>query len=84
MPLLVSVEPDRGDEARLRTVSMRLALVGEPFPKPNEVDIAPNIGAVTAPGVREREEMDGAFPNMLRAEETGDTVSDLYEALSHR
>lgn len=64
---------------------MRLALVGEPFSKPlNEVDIAPNIGAVTAAGFREIEEMDGAFPNMLRAEETGDTVSDLYEALSRR
>ena len=74
------VESDRRDEARLRTVSTRLAL-GEPFSKLNEVDVAPNIGAVTAVGLREIEAMDGAFPKILRAEETGDTVSDLYEAL---
>jgi hypothetical protein len=69
------------DEARLRTVSTRLALVGEPFSKLNEVDMGPNIGPVIAAGFREIDAMDGAFPNILRAEETGDTVSDLYEAL---
>jgi len=55
-------------------------LVGEPFSKPNEVDIAPNIGPVPAAVFREIDAMDGAFPKILRAEETGDTVSDLYEA----
>jgi hypothetical protein len=78
----VFVEPDRRDEARLRTVSTRLALVGEPFSKLNEVvDMAPNIGPVTAAGFREMDAVDGAFPKILRAEETGDTVSDLYDAL---
>jgi len=42
--------------------------------------MAPNIGLVTAAGFREIDAMDGAFPKILRAEETGDTVSDLYEA----
>lgn len=78
------VERDRRDEARLRTVSARLGLVVEPFSKLNEVDNASNIGAVTAAGFREIEAMDGAFPKILSAEETGDTVSDLYEALSRR
>jgi hypothetical protein len=84
IPLLVSVEPDRGDEPRLRTVFTRLALVGEPFSKLNEVDIAPNVGAVTAAEFHEIEATDGAFPKILRAEETGDAVPDLYEALSRR
>jgi hypothetical protein len=62
-------------------VSTRLALVGEPFSKLNEADVAPNIGAVTAAVFREIEAMDDAFPKILRAEDTGDPVSDLYEAL---
>ena len=80
----MSVEPDRGDEPRLRTVFTRLALAREPFSKLNEVDVAPNIGAVMAAGFHEIEAMDGAFPKILRAEETGDAVPDLYEALSRR
>ena len=59
-------------------------MAGEPFSKLNEVDIVPNVGAVTAAEFHEIEATDGAFPKILRADETGDTVPDLYEALSRR
>jgi len=80
--LRVSVEPDRIDEARPRAVSTRLSLVGETLPKLAECDIAPKADTVPAVRVREiAEVMDAAFPKILRAEETGDPVSDLNEAL---
>jgi len=79
--LRVSVDTDRRDAARLRTVSTMLALVGETFPKLGEIDMTSKAGAVAAAHVREIEVMDGALPKILCAEETGDPVSDLYEAL---
>ena len=45
------------------------------------VCMASNVDGAAASCGREVELMDGALPNMLRAEETGDAVSDLYDAL---
>lgn len=81
LSLRVSLDTARRDEARLRIVSTMLALVGETFPKLGGGDMTSEAGAVTAAHVREIEVMDGALPKILCAEETGDTVSDLYEAL---
>jgi hypothetical protein len=41
-----------------------------------------NVGGVAAACDRAADVVDGALPNILRAEETGDAVSDLYGALS--
>jgi hypothetical protein len=43
--------------------------------------MASNVDGEAASCSREVELMDGALPNILRAEETGDAVSDLYDAL---
>ena len=59
-------------------------MVAKTFPKlaEGDSDIAPKADTVLAVRVREMAEvMDAAFPKMLRAEETGDPVSDLNEAL---
>lgn len=45
------------------------------------VCMASNVDGAAASCGREVELMDGALPNILRAEETGDAVSDLYDAL---
>ena len=45
------------------------------------VCMASNVDGAAASCGREVELMEGALPNMLRAEETGDAVSDLYDAL---
>jgi hypothetical protein len=80
--LRVSVELDRTDEARPRAVSTRLSSARETLPKLVKGGIAPTAGTVPAARVREiAEVMDAAFPKILRAEETGDPVSDLNEAL---
>jgi hypothetical protein len=79
--LRVSVEPERRDKERLRGVSTGLALDGETFPRSDEVDMIPKAGTLAEASIREAEETEGAFPKILRAEETGDLVSDLYEAL---
>jgi hypothetical protein len=80
VPLVqVSVALDRKGEARPRAVRIGLSLAGETFPKPfgttSKVDVD-----VLASG-REVDVMDDALPKILCAEETGDAVSDLYDAL---
>jgi hypothetical protein len=77
----VSVELDRKGEARRRAVRIGLSLAGEAFPKPIAVGMTLNIDGVAAACGREVEVMDGALPKILRAEETGEPVSDLYDAL---
>lgn len=57
-------------------------MVGEAFLKLAEGDTALKAGTGAATRVHEIAEVMGtAFSKMLRAEETGDPVSDLYEAL---
>lgn len=46
--------------------------------------MTPEVGSVAVACAQEVEMMDGAFPKILLAEETGDPVSDLYEALLAR
>jgi hypothetical protein len=80
--LRVSVEPDRMDEARPRAISTRLSLAGETFRKLTEGDMVPTAGTMAGARVHEiAEVMDAAFPKILRAEDTGEPVSDLYVAL---
>jgi len=46
--------------------------------------MATNDDGTAASCGREVDVMDGALPNILRAEETGDAVSDLYDAPATR
>jgi len=81
LPLVrVSVEVDRKGEARRRAVRTGLSLVGETFPRLIAVGMASNVDRVAAACDRDAEMIDGALPKILCAEETGDPVSDLYEA----
>jgi hypothetical protein len=80
-PVLSPVEIDRRDEARLRTISTRLSFIGETFPRPAEASGPPKVSGAGAACAGEVEATDGALSKILRAEEAGDPVSDLYEAL---
>lgn len=83
LPLVrVSVELDRKGEAWRRAIWSRLSSIGGTFPKTIAVGITSNVGGVAAACDRAADVVDGALPNILRAEETGDAVSDLYGALS--
>jgi hypothetical protein len=84
LPLVrVSVELDRKGEAWRRAVWTGLSSTGETFPKPFVVGTTSDVGGETAACDHEAEVMDGALPKILRAEETGDAVSDLYGALRY-
>ena len=50
---------------------------GKAFPRPVTVGVASNSDTAAAACGREVEVTDGALPKILRAEETGDAVSDL-------
>lgn len=55
---------------------------GDTFPKPFAVDITSKVDVNVVAGGREIDVMDDALPKILGApEETGDAVSDLYDAL---
>jgi hypothetical protein len=56
-------------------------LAGETFPKPFAVDIASKVDVDVLASGREADAMDDALLKILCAEETGDAVSDLYDAL---
>lgn len=56
-------------------------MAGKAFPRPIAVGVASNIDTAATDCGREVEVTDGALPKILRAEETGDAVSDLYDAL---
>jgi len=79
-PVRLSVEIDRRDEARLRAFSTRLSFIGETFPRLAEASSPPKVSDAGAACAGEVEAMDGALSKILRAEEAGDPVSDLYEA----
>jgi hypothetical protein len=79
--LVVSVVLDRKGEARPRAVRSGLSLAGETFPKPLAVGITSKVEVDVLASGREMEVMDDALPKILCAEETGDAVSDLYDAL---
>jgi len=75
-PIRVLVGVDRIDDARLRIVSTRSSLVEETFPRPTEVGPTPKAdNAAACAG-----DVEVMVPKILCAEETGDTVSDLYPA----
>jgi len=76
----VSVALDRKGEARPRAVPTGLSLAGETFPKPFVVGITSKVDVDVVAGGREVVVMDDALPKILGAEETGDVVSDLYDA----
>lgn len=83
LPLVrVSVELDRKGEAWRRAVWSQLSSIGGTFSKAVVVGITSNVGGEAAACDRAADVVDGALPNILRAEETGDAVSDLYGALS--
>jgi hypothetical protein len=77
----VSVELDRKGEKWSWAVWIGLFLAGETFSRPMAVGMTSNVDGVEAACGREVEVMDGALPKILCAEETGDPVSDLYDAL---
>lgn len=56
-------------------------MAGETFPRPFAVDITSKVDINVVAGGREVDVMDDALPKILGAEETGDAVSDLYDAL---
>jgi hypothetical protein len=56
-------------------------LAGETFPKLFAVCITSNVVIDVLASGRELDVMDDALPKILCAEETGDAVSDLYDAL---
>jgi hypothetical protein len=68
---------DRRDEAWLRGVPTGLPLVEETTEELRMISEDGIVVATSFPG----EEMDRALSKILRAEETGDSVSDLYGAL---
>lgn len=81
VPLVqVSVVPDKKGEARPRAVRTGLSLAGETFPKPFMVGITSKVDVDVLTNGREADVMDDALPKILCAEETGDAVSDLYDA----
>ncbi len=77
----VSVEFDRKDEARRRAFRTGLSLAGETFPNPFAVAVTSKVDDDVLASGREVDVMDGALPKILCTEETGDAVSDLYDAL---
>ena len=76
-----SVVLDRKDEERPRAVRTGLSLAGEKFPKLFAVGITLKVDVDMLASGREMDVMDDALPKILCAEETGDAVSDLYDAL---
>jgi hypothetical protein len=80
-PVLSPVEIDRRDEARVREMSTKPSFIGEIFPRPAEASGPPTVSSAGAACAGEVDETDGALSKILRAEEAGDPVSDLYEAL---
>ena len=82
VPLVqISVVLDQKGEARPRAVRTGLPLAGETFPKPFTVGITSKVDTDVLAGGHGVEVLDGALPKILCAEETGDAVSDLYDAL---
>jgi len=79
-PVLSPVEIDRRDEARLRAISTKLSFVGETSPRPAEASSPLKVSGAGEACAGEVEATDGALSKILRAEEAGDPVSDLYEA----
>ena len=77
----VLVGLDRKGEVRPRAVRTKLSLAGETFPKPFAVGITSKVDVDVLARGREVDVMDDALPKILCAEETGDAVSDLYDAL---
>ena len=78
----VSVALNRKGEGRPGAVRAGLSLAEETFQKPFAVGITSEVDAdVVASGREVDDVMDGALPKILCAEETGDAVSDLYDAL---
>lgn len=81
VPLVqVSVVLDRKGEARPRAVWIGLSLAGKTFPKLFAPGIISNVDVDVLPSGRE-DVMGDALPKILCAEETGDAVWDLYDAL---
>jgi hypothetical protein len=72
---------DRKGEARPRAVRTELSLAGETFPKLFAIGITSKVDVDVLASGREADVMDDALPKILCAEETGDAVSDLYDAL---
>jgi len=74
-PVRVLVGVDRTDDARLRVVSTLSSLVEEIPPRPTEVGPTPKAGNAAG-------DVEVMVPKILRAEETGDSVSDLCAAIA--